>query len=166
MLARENEPLIGSDGAFPDQDSPMPASCMPDDAPRDRAGIFIRNRHTAYWRAARTYSVLYYSSRVISGLCAALLPFFVSKSPPVATVMSVTIAVITVLDMVFDFGRKMQVYSRASNQLVIARLKRTGEYEKYADLLTLLSGAEDQLVDNAMSIDQLVKRLRDPPLPL
>jgi hypothetical protein len=71
------------------------------------------------------------------------------------------VAVVTVMDMVFDFGRRLQVYTHATSKLTAIRLKRSGEYDEYAEGLQLVENIDNQLLDKQVSIEDLVRPSRD-----
>lgn len=131
----------------------------------NRAADYVHQKHAEFAAATRLYTRLYYSSRVLSGGCAALLPFFVTHNAEVAAGLAIAVTLISVLDMVFDFGRRMQVYARATSMLTTTRLKRTGEYGPYAEALGILENIDAQLFESTVSIDQVVRRADDSAAP-
>src|SRR6266508_4411916 len=90
----------------------------------------IYDKHQEYARSARWNRRLYYTTRVVAGLCAGFLPFVVGSAPSVATLLSIVIVVVTVFDLVFSPKDKWQLFSRAADLLAIESLRKAGEYDE------------------------------------
>src|SRR5262245_59822381 len=91
----------------------------------------IELKHLKFYIAGHLYCAFYYIPRLTVGLSAGALPFTITHSPTVATMLSATIVAATVVDLVFNPKESWVLYSRATDLLAIARLKVAGDYEKY-----------------------------------
>lgn len=122
----------------------------------NRAADFIRTRHVHYARLARTYNVMYYSFRILAGISAALLPFFVNSNLAIATGLSVVVAVVTVFDLVFEPAKNRAIYRAASLQLTKARLSRTGEYQLHKEAMKVIEKLENRAVADPVTLDGVI----------
>jgi hypothetical protein len=118
----------------------------------------IREKHASYYKAGLYYRFLYYATRLLAGLCAAILPFVVSSMPAVATGLSITIVVVTVFDTVFNPKEKWKTMSRATDLLYVAELKRQGKYEEFKEALTIILSAEEQQMLQLLGLDEVIKK--------
>ena len=118
---------------------------------------FIYDKHLSYLRLARWSAVAYYCTRVVAGLGSALLPFVVTSHQQIATVLAVSVAVTVALDSIFKPRDKWQLYSKATDLLASAEMKRTGEYEKYKDQLDILMATEAAKLERLVDLKDLLK---------
>jgi hypothetical protein len=130
-----------------------------DERPEDR----IRKKHQGYADASLFYKFLYYATRLAAGLCAAILPFVVYSAPPVATGLSIAIAVITVFDAVFDPKDQWKRNSRTSDLLYVADLKKQGRYDEFKETLDIILTAEDQEMIQLIGMDEVIRRAKTGP---
>jgi hypothetical protein len=80
----------------------------------------------------------------------------ISSSPKIATALSLTIVVITVVDFVFNPKDKWKLFSRAADLLTVERLRAAGEYERCAPQLELLVATENAKLGQHVNIDELL----------
>lgn len=117
----------------------------------------IQAKHNQYTAAAKFYRFLYYSTRLIGGLCAAILPFVVSSNPSVATCFSIAIAVTVVIDMVFSPKERWKSYSRATDLLFVADLKRRGQMDEFQEQINIILSTEDQQLLDLLELDKVIR---------
>ena len=127
----------------------------------NRAEWLIRQKHDEYAAASRRYRGLYYALRLSAGLSAGFLPFVVSTVPVLATVLSATIVVVTVVDMVFNPKDRWKLFSRTADLLTMERLKRTGEYKGYESLLSLLTSTESAKLESLVTLEEVTKKANE-----
>ncbi|MDD5698466.1 MAG: hypothetical protein PHH77_07595 [Victivallaceae bacterium] len=120
----------------------------------------INNKHRHYNRAAQVYRFLYYATRLAAGLCAGILPFVVKDRPPVATGLSLAIVVITVLDVVLNPKDKWALYSKATDFLTVTRLKISGDYAKYKEVIDILFETESKALAQLVSINKVMDEVQ------
>lgn len=78
----------------------------------------VREKGKNYEILAKRYNWLYYMVRLVAGISAGLLPFFLhDQSHAVPTILSVAIVVATLIDLVFQPKEKKLLYSEASDLL-------------------------------------------------
>jgi hypothetical protein len=133
----------------------------PSTGPKSPAEVLIEQKHSEYASAAKTYRAVYYATRLTAGLSAGLLPFVVSAHPQYALALSIAIVVCTVIDLVFGVRDKWQLMSRAADLLTIQRLKISGEYDKYKDVLEILVNTESAKLAHLVDLDTLLKKAKD-----
>jgi uncharacterized protein DUF4231 len=125
----------------------------------DLGRSIIDAKQREYTRNSRRHRRLYYSTRLMAGLAAALLPFVVGQHPTAATVLSVIVAVTVVLDVTLDPKGRWQLYSKASDLLAIARLKASGDYDRYKDELEILLATETQKLERLVDLESVLKKV-------
>src|ERR1022692_1424629 len=103
----------------------------------------IRKRHSELASAARNHRFLYYGTRLVAGLAAGLLPFFLTNTN-VATGLAAAVVVATVFDSVFNPKERWKSLTRSCHFLYIEDLIRNGEYEQFKKSLSLFMDAEEQ----------------------
>ncbi len=123
------------------------------------AAQIMREKYKEYQRGSKRHKLLYYTFRLAAGLSAALLPFVIGHLPVVATVLSVVVVVCTVFDIVLDPKSKWALYSRATDLLSMAELKRRGEYDKYKDALEVLLATEHQALAGLKDLEDVLKKV-------
>ena len=128
----------------------------PDERPEDR----IRDKHKEYYAASKRFRALYYATRLLGGLCAGVLPFVVYSSPPVATVLAITIVVVTVFDTVFNPKDRWRTTSRASDLLFIADVKKKGNYAELEEALNIILSTEDQQMLQLLGLDEVIHKAK------
>lgn len=129
----------------------------PDEDPRDR----IRKKHNEYYAAARLYRLLYYTTRLVAGLCAGILPFVISTAPAVAISLSIAIVIATVLDTVFVPRERWKSLSRATDLLYVADLKKQGKFEEFAESLKIILTTEDEQMLELLGLDDVIQKAKD-----
>ena len=117
----------------------------------------INSKHREYSPKATLFQWLYYSTRLITGLSAGILPFVIGNDTKWATVLSLTIVVMTVLDTVLSPKDKWALYSKASDYLTVGRLKIGGEYEKYKELIDIMFETESKSLDQLVSLNKVIE---------
>lgn len=125
----------------------------------------VDGKHREYVTKARLFARLYYGSRLLAGLSAAMLPFVVKGQPAVATVLAATIAVVTVVDLVFSPREKWTTFSRATDLIVLARLKATGEFQRHREAFQVILEAEAANLGQLKDLDELLRRINQPAAP-
>lgn len=125
------------------------------------AEILIEQKHAEYANAARAYKALYYIIRLVGGLSAGILPFIVSSKPQLTLALSMTIVVCTIVDLVFGVKDKWKLMSRAADLLTVERLKLSGDYEKYKDLVAVLVNTEAAMLDKLVDLETVLQKARD-----
>ena len=123
------------------------------------AASLITQKHIHYNSLCNWYRLLYYVTRLVAGLCAGLLPFFVSASARTATALSIATLATIVFDSVFNPRGKWQLYSKATDLLMIARLKAIGEYDQYEESLKILQEVERESVRDLSGMKEFLDRL-------
>lgn len=124
------------------------------------AELLINSKHDEYNARCKKYRILYYVTRLAAGLGAALLPFFVSANPRVATGLSLLVLIAVVFDQVFNPKDKWALYSKATDLLMKARLRAQGQYEKHGESLKILEQIEDATLANLSSVEELLAKVR------
>ena len=102
----------------------------------------INDKHKEYVTKAIFYSALYYTTRVVAGLSAALLPFIVGHSQLWATILAIVVAVVTVFDSVFAPKDRWALYSKATDLLALATIRAQGTYDKNKDAIDTILQTE------------------------
>ena len=126
----------------------------------------IRSKHREYVRLSRMYRILYYVTRLIAALGAALIPFVIAHSQQIATSFSIAVVVALVLDQVFAPKDKWRLYSKATDLLTVARLKQKGEYNAVKDVMDVLVRTESDNVEQLKEIEEIVRKVQEtPPAP-
>lgn len=125
------------------------------DGPERLVGL----KHDEYFRSAKRYQTVYYMTRICAGLSAGILPFLVRSSPNAAIFFSVLIVVATVADSVFAPKDLWSLYSKATDLLATAQLKRSGRYEKWEADLKIIEETESAAL-RRLGIQQLLEQLR------
>ena len=125
----------------------------------------VDRKHREYVGKARLFAMLYYGSRLLAGLSAAMLPFVVNAQPAVATALAATIAVVTVVDLVFSPREKWTVFSKATDLIVLARLKASGEYDRHREAFQVILEAEAANLGQLKDLDELLRRINEPAVP-
>lgn len=123
------------------------------------AAQIMQEKFREYQVGSKRYKFLYYFIRLTAGFSAAFLPFFVGSLPTVATVLSAAVVACTVLDIALDPKTKWTLYSRATDLLSMAELKRRGEYDKYKDALEVLLATEQQALSGLRDLEEILKKV-------
>jgi hypothetical protein len=134
----------------------MPAS-VPNEDPKDR----IQKKHNEYYAAARRYQLLYYTTRLVAGLCAGILPFVISTAPAVAISLSIAIVVATVIDTIFGPRERWRSLSRATDLLYVTDLKKQGKYEEFAESLKIILTTEDQQMLELLGLNDVIRKAKE-----
>ena len=129
----------------------------PDENPKDR----IWKKHYEYYAAAKRYRLLYYTTRLVAGLCAGILPFVISPAPAVAISLSIAIVVATLIDNVFVPRERWRSLSRATDLLYVAYLKKQGKYEEFAESLKIILTTEDQQMLELLGLDDVIRKAKE-----
>ena len=125
----------------------------PGENPKDQ----IRKKHNEYYAEAQRYRFLYYTTRLVAGLCAGLLPFVISSAPAVATGFSIA----TVIDAVLGPQERWRALSLATDLLYVAELKKQGKYEEFAESLKIILTTEDQQMFELLGLDDVIQKAKD-----
>jgi len=129
---------------------------MPASTPAEQ---LVEEKHLEYLKKAGWYSRFYYATRLLAGLSAALLPFIVRTDPFWSTTLSVIIVVITVLDLVFSPKDRWALHSKATDLITLAKVKATGEYDKYQEVLNVITQTETANLQQLINLDDLVSKI-------
>ena len=121
--------------------------------------MLIREKYQNYLRGSHLHRVLYIVTRLLAGLSAALLPFVVGTMPIVATSLSAIVVICIVIDTVFDPKGKWALYSRATDLLAVAELKRRGEYDQYKAAFEILLTTEQQALSGLKGLEEVLSRV-------
>jgi hypothetical protein len=119
----------------------------------------IAQKHDQYVRQSRRYRFLYYVTRLCAVIPAAVLPFVINGNPPVATALSVIVALSVAIDVVFEPKERWATYSKATDLLAIAELKRRGEYEPHREALEVVAQAEAAGLRTNKDIEEVLRRV-------
>jgi hypothetical protein len=120
----------------------------------------IEKKHSEYLRLSNVFRWLYYTTRLIGGLSAGLLPFFLYSHPPLAMGLSIAVVVVTVFDFVFSPKDRWQLYSKATDLLTIEGFKRHGVYDSHEGWLNILVNTEDLSLSKLREIEQTLHAAR------
>src|SRR5690606_1714570 len=124
------------------------------------ADQLILEKHQEYARGSKINRTLYYAVRVTGGLAAGVIPFVLQSQPVIATALSLTVVITTVIDSVFNPKDRWRVLSRAADLLAIERLKAAGEYERCAAQLEILSATENAKLEQLVNLDELMRKAK------
>ena len=140
----------------------MPLDTAPNPNPEGQRKIlpFLYETHRKYARMARIYTSMYYSTRVLAGLCAVLVPFIINSKPPIATVLSIIVAVCLAIDTIFKPLESLTIYSDATDQLAIEEAKYLGDYEAYKNLWDIVKATEATKRRNLTELKTVLEDLR------
>lgn len=119
----------------------------------------INDKHHEYLKKARLYSKLYYTTRILAGVSAAILPFIIGKSQTWATILAIIIAVLTVFDSVFSPKDKWVLYSKATDMLSLAMMKARGEYEMNKEIVDVILQTETGNLQQLVGLQELLERV-------
>lgn len=120
----------------------------------------IEGKHQEYLTKARLYSILYYVTRLVTGLSAALLPFVVGKSQSWASILAVIVAVLTVIDAVFSPKDRWVLFSKATDMVSLAKMKAKGEYETNKEIVDLILQTETGNLQQLVSLQELIEQTK------
>jgi hypothetical protein len=123
------------------------------------AEALVASKHREYNRKAWFYSFVYYLIRLVAGLSAGLLPFVVSSNPKPATALSILVVVATVVDITLNPQDRWKLFSRASDLLALSRLRLSGQYEGYREVLNILAATESANLEHLVSLDELLNKI-------
>jgi hypothetical protein len=99
---------------------------------------------------------MYYTTRLVVGLSAGLLPFTLSGPQEWPTALSLLIAVLTVVDSVFAPKDRLALFSKATDLMALATIKARGEYDKYKEVLDVLLQTENANLRQLQSLENMV----------
>jgi len=125
----------------------------------DPAARLIAKKHDEYVKLSRRFRLLYYVTRICAVIPAAMLPFLIGGNAILAKSLSIAIALATAVDVIFDPKTRWGNYSRATDRLAVAELKRRGEYESHKEGLDIIAEAEASSVGVNKDIDELLRRI-------
>lgn len=118
----------------------------------------IEKKHEDYTKACIRYRNLYYFTRLCASMSAGILPFVVHSSPTTAIALSIAVVTAKVLGTVFNPKDKWKTFSRATDLLAIARIKASGEYDKYASQLNILAATENAHLEQLVNLDEILQQ--------
>jgi len=118
----------------------------------------INEKHNDYVRLSIRYRCLYYATRLVAAGSAGLLPFFVFKVPIVATALSVLIVTAAVVDSVWSPLNKWKTYSRASDLLYVAQLKRPRKYDELKTSIDVIIETEERQLMELIDLKDAIER--------
>jgi len=126
-------------------------------------GKLVEEKHLEYVEKAKRYAAFYYTTRLLAGLSAAILPFTVGHTElqSVSTALSVIIVVVTVFDLVFSPKDRWALFSKATDILSVAKAKTLdeAEYLKYKDALDTLLNTESANLAQVINLNDLVSKI-------
>jgi len=120
----------------------------------------LNRKHAAYVKKAIFFKYLYYTTRIVAGLAAALLPFIVPYSQILSTIVAAIVAIVTVFDTVLVPRDKWKLFSRTSDQLWLRQVQERGEYEKYKDRIDEILRAEAEDLQALASLQDVLDQLK------
>src|ERR1019366_2363232 len=104
---------------------------------------FAIRKHEEYYRKARKYQRLYYTTRLCAGLSAGVLPFFAwSHFPMITTGFALVVVVAPVIDSVFSPKDRWARFSKATDLLALAKLKRIGHENEWREEWKIIENTE------------------------
>jgi len=121
----------------------------------------VHDKHCEYYRKAVFFSIFYYMSRLSVGISAVLLPFVLRTSQYWATVLSIIVLIMTVLDQVFAPKEKWVLYSKATDMFAVARFKAKGQYEENKDLVDLITQTETGKLQQLVGLSELIAKVKN-----
>lgn len=120
----------------------------------------IERKHAEYIRHAVTFRWVYFATRLAAGLSAALIPFMLGRYDEIATGLSVTVAIATVVDLVFAPKDRWTLYSKASDLLTVAKIRALGHYDDASrELIEVLLSTESAALQQVMNLDEMVRQI-------
>lgn len=125
----------------------------------------IDEKRQSYFTSASRYKLLYYSVRLLVGVAAGLLPFFVTWNSGAAVFLSVLVVVGTVLDSVFTPHAKWKTFSRASDLLFLFEAKASSEYDRFAEAIDVILETESKAVSELLDVNSLVETVKKEQVP-
>lgn len=137
-----------------------PIPTTPDGATPNSVDKMALKLHREYERNSSLFHLLYYATRLIAGLSAAILPFVVRSHPLPATILSVTIIVCVVVDTVFDPKSNYALYNRATCLLALAEAKVANLGDKYNELLAAIVAIETDRTSNLKELQEVLKAIQ------
>jgi hypothetical protein len=107
------------------------------------------------------YKSFYYFSRIITCLCAAILPFIIGKVELVnwSTSFSIIIAVLIAHDFVLNSKDNWKKYAKAQRRLQMNQLHTENLTQKELEALKIIDETENG-VDNTISIEELLNKIK------
>ena len=124
---------------------------------KSRLEARIDEKQQSYFQSASRYKILYYGARLLVGISAGLLPFFVTWNPSIAVSLSVLVVIGTVVDSVFTPHAKWKTFSRASDLLFLFEAKSSGEYDRFAEAIDVILETESKAVSELLDVRSLVE---------
>jgi hypothetical protein len=122
----------------------------------DRA---IEGMHLQYRDNAVLFCWIFWVTRVCAGVSAAVLPFVVHASSTISTILSLIIVVCTVIDTIWSPKERWTLYSKATDLLSVAKVKKAGDFEGYKELLEVVLQTESAALQQLINLDDLVNKL-------
>lgn len=132
----------------------------------DAARKLIQQKHEQYLKSALISRTLYYTLRLTIGLSAGLLPFIIQTQPIISTALSLLIVIGTTIDSIFDPKTKWQIYSKSTDLLALAALKKSGEYEEYKESLETIFKTESEITNTLEEVETLLNKINKISTPL
>jgi hypothetical protein len=144
---------------------PFDLGFIPEVLPTDKnIARLIFDKHKEYYVKSKAYSVLYYATRLIGGLCAGALPFIIPHSNLnwLATTLSASIVALTVIDLVFNPKDNWALYSKATDLIVIGQIQANDPdgYEKNKKILSVLLNTENGKLAKLVDLDELLHSIQ------
>ena len=122
---------------------------------------FAALKHEEYYRKARNYRRLYYTTRICAGLSAGVLPFFVwGHLPFITSGLALIVVVATVLDSVFLPKDRWARYSKATDLLALAKLKSMGHEEEWREAWRVIEDTELTDLQHLTGMQDLLEHIR------
>jgi hypothetical protein len=126
-------------------------------------GKLVEEKHIEYVEKAKRYAVFYYTTRLLAGLSAAILPFIVGRTGTqgLSTALSIIIIIVTVFDLVFSPKDRWALFSKATDLLTVAKVKALdeAEYAKYKEALDTLLNTESANLAQVINLNDLVSKI-------
>lgn len=129
--------------------------------PRIGAKKLIAKKIDEYLLKAKLFKWVYYSTRLLIALASGLIPFVINSNQKLATALAITVVISVVVDTVFDPKNNWKSYSRASDLLGIAYLKKNGDYQEYEEQLEILVSTEYKVLDNLVDLDDIRRKMKE-----
>lgn len=121
-----------------------------------------REKNREYEVRAKIYNWFYYIIRLVAGLSAGLLPFFLDR-PNVSTALSVVIVVATLLDFVFSPKEKQLLYSEATDLLatIRANVSEPDPNKRWQQAFEVVLKTEAALRNMSRALNDVLTKMKD-----
>lgn len=123
----------------------------------DAPESLIEAKRKQYYRAAIINKYLYYVTRLIVAICAAILPLIIKNNPDLAEIMSICIVISIAIDMVIKPKEKWARMSRNTDLLYLEMVRRKKSLDEFEKEIQIVLNAEDEEVLNLVDIRDIYR---------